>query len=222
MLQFRIELTGVDETEIRYRQAPRVVRREQLRAMEESLLDAEREVVKRTPTNKRRTGGRLRNAIMAASAKTIVAVGALVRGILAAANVPYVLWVEEDTRPHIIRARNGRSLAFRPEAGFQLRYRNTSTGRLLTARQVRAGEAARPGVIAQRGRVLYYRATAGPRARRLTTTNRSAARVVLVSQVHHPGTRGQHMFRDGARAAAPAIARRWEAARRRIARYLGG
>lgn len=196
-----MRVEGLEALERIYSRAPGMVEREERRAMEEALLDVALEVVERTPTNNVTTGGTLRNAMMAGDAKRISGDGGSLVGVFAVANVPYVLYVEEDTRAHIIQARNGKALAFRPLQGFGLVYRDTATGKTLGKRAA----AARGGVGVQieRGSAIM-------------------GRMVFRQHVHHPGTTGRHMFRDGAVAAWPMVQRRFAAAAARVAKALSG
>lgn len=191
MIFFTADVAGLRELERLLLSGSRIAREEVRAFVDRGTLIAEAEIVRRTPTNKRTTGGRLRGAINSDVQETAGAI----RGIVGVANVPYAPFVEEDTRPHIIQARNARALAFSPVVAFKVVNRG---GQVL------------------RGRAVYRTASGG------TTTNQAKAKVVLRKRVRHPGTKGQHMFRDGSKAATPRIEREAAQALARIARRLTG
>lgn len=94
-------------------------------------------------------------------------------------------------------------------------------------------EDTKPHVIRpRRGKALRFRRVVGfqpttgraiyetPKGR--TTTNPAKAAYSFVRLVHHPGTRGAHMFRDGWAAAKPQVERLFEDARDRVVKALAG
>ncbi len=125
MLEFNIPTGPIDRLIDLWAKAPDLVDVEVEAVIRKTTLVAEREVVRRTPTNKARAGGRLRNAINSHCQGS----GRRTVGIVEVANVPYALWVEEDTRAHEIKARQAKALAFTPIAGFQKIYRDKTTGK---------------------------------------------------------------------------------------------
>lgn len=121
-------------------------------------------------------------------------------------------WVEEDTKPHEIRPRNKKALAFQSVAGFQLVYR-TGANKSLSRKAVMG---AAPGSYRTlRGRALY-------RMGSKSTPTRAKADTVLVKSVKHPGTKGQHFFRDGVKATEPQAQALMQARMRRLLVKLAG
>jgi len=236
MPELRPSCPALDELIRTLPQAPGMVADELARGMERAVLVLEREVVRRTPTNKVTTGGRLRNAINS----VVERLAAGVRGIVGVANVLYARWVEEGTRPHVIRAKPGKVLAWRPVGGFRLVNRD---GKLLRGRALyiaRARGLSEPVSLGVR-QAIRQRAAAGVSERRLArdwqmslsdirtiagtvprrlTTNRAQASWAFATKVHHPGTQPVRMFRDGMRAALPELERIFGGVLTRVTRRL--
>lgn len=103
-MRFGINPAGVLKLARDFAAAPALVASETNRAMVESLALAEAEVRRRTPV---RTG-RLRRSVNG----RIDTRGDVVKGTLTVGMPSYARFVEEGTRPHVIRPRRARALAF--------------------------------------------------------------------------------------------------------------
>lgn len=242
-MDFRVTCPALEQLHQLVLRAEGDAERELARAMEQAVMVVEREVVLRTPTNKIRTGGRLRNAI----GSTVQHVGSFIRGIVAVAHVPYALVVETGSKPHIIRAKPGKFLAFSPVAGFRVRFQGGQAlrGRALFRVQLfRSGEIGGgatiqgmrfdqdPGQMAfartgRRGefrvvRRMDRRERAGGDLLGGLTTRQGPGTLLFRKQVHHPGTTGFHMFRDGYAAAAPQVRVIFGQALQRLVQRLKG
>lgn len=162
MIELRIEAPSLNRLRARFREAPRIVS-EELRAAGDSVKQIiTDEVLPRTPVGVRDPDEPARTHLRDTFFVERTGSGAF-WSMRIGFTAPYALFVEEDTRPHVIRARRARALRFRVG-----------------------------------GLVLFRRS------------------------VNHPGTRGQHMLRDGLAAAQPRIRHTFAARLGRVTRRLAG
>jgi hypothetical protein len=86
-----LQISGLDELEKALKKAPTATVKVLLGAMQEATVVAQREIVERTPVAWGNLAGSINRQVRASSSG--------VEGIVGT-NVPYALWVEEDTKHH--------------------------------------------------------------------------------------------------------------------------
>lgn len=91
MAEATLRISGLDELEKALEKAPTATVKVLMGAMQEATIVAQREVVERAPVAWGNLAGSINRQVQASASG--------VEGIVGT-NVPYALWVEEDTKPH--------------------------------------------------------------------------------------------------------------------------
>lgn len=182
-MDITIAAPGLDRLERKYRQAPAIIAAEFAQAVENSTLEAERQIVQRTPANR----SRLRNAIATRQERT----EDTVRGIVEVAGLPYAIPVEMGRLPGKMP----------PVDAIQRWVHDKGLGG--RTRTVKRGKNAGQEVLVRGG----------------AKVERQIAWAIALA-IKKRGTRGAHMFRDGADASRPFIRREFEGAMVRVRRRL--
>jgi HK97 gp10 family phage protein len=104
MSGYTVKIEGLDKLEAAIKKAPVKVISEIEVAVKKSVVAIQSEAMKQAPVNKQSGGGNLRQKI---TSKMLSKLSGVIESM-----AKYSLYVEEGTRPHIIRPRNAKSLSW--------------------------------------------------------------------------------------------------------------
>lgn len=107
MSQIHIDISGLERLRDALRRAPASVVNEVGKAVQKSAYTIQSNAIKEAPVNKRHGGGNLRQNI---KVHQLTKTKAVIRSA-----APYSLFVEEGTKPHLIRIKDKRALADKRE-----------------------------------------------------------------------------------------------------------
>lgn len=155
-MDLRLTVSGLDTFARNLARAPEIAGQEYARAMQESVLIAEGEIVTRTPVA---DTGRARGGIHS----RVEGAGLALRGIAESAPLDYILPLEEGSVPHEIRPRTKKALAFRVGGALIIRRKVRHPG-------TKAHWMFRDGTAAATPRVFYrFRAASARVTRRVAS-----------------------------------------------------
>ncbi len=196
-LSLQITGTGFDEVQkllspAKFKQGQRAGMRGALLQAETEMKDSATRELYQHPEGFRKRTGLLRASYSRGHKGNVYQLGEDQAKI--GSNIFYAKMMEEGTKPHIIRAKNGRALAFTPTVGYSLTGAHSKVG---------------GGTVG--GRALF-RGKSGK-----AIAGRKGAQQVIVTSVHHPGTKPYRIVEMAVRhggtrivnAYAKALAKSW-------------